>query len=92
MSTMNVSLPDELTTFLEGQVNCGQYGSSSEYVRDLIRRDQDRTRLRNLLLGGATRRLQAWPTLTTSPACAAELNPILRNSFSLRPNSFHCDS
>lgn len=54
MSTMNVSLPDELKSFVEDQVHCGQYGSSSEYVRDLIRRDQDRTRLRGLLLDGAS--------------------------------------
>jgi len=54
MSTMNVSLPDELKTFVEGQVDCGQYGSSSECDRVLIRRDQDRTRLRNLLLDGAS--------------------------------------
>ena len=53
MSTMNVSLPDELKSFVEDQVDCGQYGSSSEYVRDLIRRDQDRTRLAELLLDGA---------------------------------------
>ena len=51
---MNVSLPDELRTFVEEQVDEGRYGSTSEYVRDLIRRDQDRHRLRSLLLGGAT--------------------------------------
>jgi antitoxin ParD1/3/4 len=53
MSTMNVSLPDKLKNFVEDQVDRGQYGSSSEYVRDLIRRDQDRTQLANLLLDGA---------------------------------------
>lgn len=54
MSTMNVSLPDQLKAFAEGQVDTGQYGSTSEYVRELIRRDQDRTLLRSLLLDGAT--------------------------------------
>ena len=53
MSTMNVSLPDQLKSFVEDQVDGGRYGSSSEYVRSLIRRDQDRTRLRKLLLDGA---------------------------------------
>ena len=53
MSTMNVSLPDTLKAFAEGQVDSGQYGSTSEYVRELIRRDQDRALLRGLLLDGA---------------------------------------
>jgi antitoxin ParD1/3/4 len=35
------------------QVNQGGYGTSSEYVRELIRKDQDRLRLRGLLLAGA---------------------------------------
>jgi antitoxin ParD1/3/4 len=49
---MNISLPDELRDFVEEQVKRG-YGTSSEYLRELIRRDQDRQRLRNLLLAGA---------------------------------------
>jgi antitoxin ParD1/3/4 len=54
MSTMNVSLPDELRAFVDEQTDEGRYGSASEYVRDLIRRDQDRQRLRNMLLDGAS--------------------------------------
>ena len=50
---MNVSLPDELRSFVDEQVLEGRYGSTSEYVRALIRRDQDRHRLRTLLLQGA---------------------------------------
>jgi antitoxin ParD1/3/4 len=53
MPTMNVSLPDELRAFVDEQVTEGRYGSTSEYVRELIRRDQDRHRLRTLLLDGA---------------------------------------
>jgi antitoxin ParD1/3/4 len=53
MSTMNVSLPDELKTFVDERVSHGGFGSTSEYVRELIRRDQDRERLRHLLLEGA---------------------------------------
>lgn len=52
MSTMNISLPEELKDFVEEQVKRG-YGTSSEYVRELIREDQDRLRLRALLLAGA---------------------------------------
>ena len=53
MSTMNISLPDSLKTFVDEQVSQRGYGTSSEYVRELIRRDQDRQRLRELLLAGA---------------------------------------
>jgi antitoxin ParD1/3/4 len=53
MSTMNVSLPDDLRSFVEQRVDGGGFGSTSEYVRDLIRRDQDRERLRGLMLDGA---------------------------------------
>ncbi|WP_338034911.1 type II toxin-antitoxin system ParD family antitoxin [Lamprobacter modestohalophilus] len=51
---MNISLPDSLKTYVDEQVAGRQFGTSSEYVRDLIRRDQDRQRLRGLLLDGAT--------------------------------------
>ena len=50
---MNISLPDTLKSFVDEQVNQGGYGTSSEYVRELIRKDQDRLHLRGLLLAGA---------------------------------------
>jgi antitoxin ParD1/3/4 len=53
MGTMNISLPDALRDFVDEQIAGGSYGTSSEYVRELIRRDQDRLRLRTLLLDGA---------------------------------------
>ncbi len=53
MSTMNISLPDQLKAFVDEQVSQRGYGTSSEYVRELIRKDQDRLQLRNLLLAGA---------------------------------------
>jgi len=46
---MNISLPDTLKSFVDEQVNQGSYGTSSEYVRELIRKDQDRLHLRGLL-------------------------------------------
>ena len=42
MTTMNVSLPEELKLFVDAEVDAGNYGSTSEYVRELIRRDHDR--------------------------------------------------
>ncbi len=53
MSTMNISLPDTLKSFVDEQVVRRGYGTSSEYVRELIRKDHDRLHLRNLLLKGA---------------------------------------
>jgi antitoxin ParD1/3/4 len=42
MATMNVSLPDAMKTWVETQSVSGRYSNASDYVRDLIRRDQDR--------------------------------------------------
>jgi antitoxin ParD1/3/4 len=53
MSTMNISLPDTLKSFVDQQVSTRAYGTSSEYVRELIRKDQDIQKLRGLLLDGA---------------------------------------
>ena len=54
MSTTEISLSDGLKAFVDEQVIQRGYGTSSEYVRELIRRDQDRLQMRNLLLAGAT--------------------------------------
>jgi antitoxin ParD1/3/4 len=54
MTTMNVSLPEELKEFVDAQAVRGGYGSTSEFVRELIRREQDRQQLRALLLAGAS--------------------------------------
>lgn len=52
MATMNISLPEELKSFIDRQV-AGRYSTSSEYVRELIRREQDKQKLRDLLEEGA---------------------------------------
>ncbi len=52
MSTMNISLPDELKAFIDQQIKTEGYGSSSEYLRELIRRDRDRILFRDYLLQG----------------------------------------
>lgn len=43
MATMNVSLPDPMKDWVESQARTGRYSNASDYVRDLIRRDQART-------------------------------------------------
>lgn len=41
MATMNVSLPDAMREWIEERVKSGRYANASDYVRDLIRRDQE---------------------------------------------------
>lgn len=41
MATMNVSLPDPMKDWISAQIAGGRYASSSDYIRDLIRRDQE---------------------------------------------------
>jgi len=43
MATMNVSLPKAMKAWVERQAEGGRYGNVSDYIRDLIRKDQERT-------------------------------------------------
>lgn len=43
MATMNISLPDPMRDYVQNRIDSGQYASVSDYVRDLIRRDQNAT-------------------------------------------------
>ena len=52
MSTMNISLPDSMKRFVDEQVREGDYAGASDYVRALIRKDQDVAKLRALLQEG----------------------------------------
>lgn len=42
MATMNISLPEQMKTWVEAQSEDGKYSNSSDFVRDLIRREQVR--------------------------------------------------
>jgi antitoxin ParD1/3/4 len=55
MTNVNVSLPETLKEYIEEQVSSGGYGTTSEYLRELIRDDKKRNaqkRLESLLLEG----------------------------------------
>ncbi len=55
MESMNISLPEPLKQFVDGQISSGRYSSTSEYVRELIRADEKRKaeeKLEGLLLEG----------------------------------------
>ena len=41
-ATMNISLPEAMKRWVERQAQSGRFGNSSDYVRELIRRDQER--------------------------------------------------
>ena len=71
---MDISLPESLKAFVDEQVSQRGYGTSSEYVRELIRRDQDRLHLRNLLLAGAS-------SAPTEPVTETEGLPALRTDW-----------
>jgi antitoxin ParD1/3/4 len=52
---LSISLPNQLEEFVDHQVGSGRYGAVSEYVRDLIRRDEKRAaqeKLEALLVEG----------------------------------------
>jgi antitoxin ParD1/3/4 len=47
MTSLNISLPEVLKAYVEGQVASGDWSTPSEYVRELIRQDKER-RMGNL--------------------------------------------
>lgn len=55
MTTLNISLPDSMRTFIDQQIAEGGYSTASEYIRDLIRQAQKQTaqeKLDSLLIEG----------------------------------------
>ncbi len=74
MSTMNISLPEGLKAFVDAQVGARGYGSASEYVRDLIRRDADIQKFRSLIEEG----LASGPGVEADEAFFEELRAEIR--------------
>ncbi|MDY0270775.1 type II toxin-antitoxin system ParD family antitoxin [Trichloromonas sp.] len=53
MATMNISLPEQMKTWVEECVQSGRYANASDYVRDLIRKDHIKLeQLRQALIEG----------------------------------------
>jgi antitoxin ParD1/3/4 len=42
MATMNISLPAAMKDWVEQQVATGRYANSSDVIRDLVRKEQER--------------------------------------------------
>ncbi|MDJ0533735.1 MAG: type II toxin-antitoxin system ParD family antitoxin [Xenococcaceae cyanobacterium MO_207.B15] len=55
MTTLNISLPESMRKFIDQQIDSGGYSTASEYIRHLIRIDQEKTekkQIEKLLLEG----------------------------------------
>ncbi len=78
MGTMNISLPDPMKSWVEDQAKSGRYANSSDYVRDLIRRDRARLE--------AVTEIQAAVDAGLASGPAAQLD---RNAFKARMRSEH---
>jgi antitoxin ParD1/3/4 len=71
-STMSFALPEPMRDYVDQRVRSGEYGNTSEYIRELIRRDQEeqaKKRLRDLIEEG----LASGPGRELTPKVAAEL-------------------
>ena len=78
MQSMNISLPDPLKRFVDGQIAQGRYSSASEYVRELIRADEKRKaeeQLKGWLLEGIN---SAEAALTTADWTAIRQEALAR--------------
>ncbi len=71
-NTMSFALPETLRAYIDERVRSGQYGNTSEYLRDLVRRDQEeqaKRRLRELVEEG----LRSGSGRALTPAVRAKL-------------------
>ena len=71
-NTMSFALPEAMRGYVDQRVRSGQFGNTSEYLRELIRRDQAeqaKARLRDLIAEG----LQSGEGRILTPEVAAEI-------------------
>lgn len=78
MATMNVSLPEPMKAWVERQTEGGRYGNTSDYVRDLIRKDQERRTAIDTLQAAITAGVQS-----------GEPQPFDASAFKLRMRERH---
>ncbi|WP_370639763.1 type II toxin-antitoxin system ParD family antitoxin [Asticcacaulis sp. AND118] len=76
MATMNVSLPEPMKDWVEAQAGSGRYANASDYVRDLIRKDQERAD-----------KISAMQKLITEGLESGAPQPFDRDSFLARMNT-----
>ena len=73
MATMNISLPDPMRDWVESQSQEGTYANNSDYVRDLIRKDQLQAR-----------KLKAMQDAITTGINSGKARPFDKESFKKR--------
>ena len=74
MATMNVSLQDAMKAWVEGRAGTGLYSNASDYVRDLIRRDQERAQK----IAALQRLVQEGEESGVSPSSAEDIRALAR--------------
>jgi antitoxin ParD1/3/4 len=83
MTTLNISLSEQLRAFIEEQTQTGEYSTASEYIRALIREDQKRRareRLDALLIEG----LESGDPESVTPETWIQIRQEVRNRISER--------
>ena len=48
-NTKSFALPETMREYIDARVSAGNYGNTSEYIRDLVRRDQEEQARKRLL-------------------------------------------
>ena len=67
MGTMNISLPDPMKSWVEDQSKTGRYANTSDYMRDLIRRDRARQEAIAEVQSAVDAGLESGPAKTHDP-------------------------
>ncbi len=78
MTTLSISLPDSMRTFIDQKVAHGGYSTASEYIRQLVREDQNRLaqeRLEELLMEG----IESGEAIEATPEYWAQKRAMLLN-------------
>lgn len=64
MATMNISLPDQMKDWVETRIENASFSNTSDYVRHLIRRDQEREQAIAELQAEVDKGLESGPART----------------------------
>ena len=75
--TISLAIPEPVVAYIDARVAAGEYGNRSEYIRDLVRRDQ-RERAKERLRALVEEGLSSGPGVAPSEAAWGELEAIAR--------------
>jgi antitoxin ParD1/3/4 len=79
MNTLPITLPENLTTYLQTQIESGHYATPSDYIQALIQADRDRQdRLEILALAG----IQSGASTPMTPDDWAHIRATVRQNLS----------